>query len=282
MSVAILLVLPIFLSGYIFGSNAYYFKYRLMRTDGYHLYFSSAVIGVLFVASSTIIFLILEHVASGCVRHLISRAKNSFNSAFSLHSENHFELILIGLLSMLLSYLVAVYWNKRVKGMNASHRYAIKDDDFEKLLYDSNGEKPISFTMENGKVYIGLAFRSFRPDEERKSIRILPLRSGFRNKDSGKVEYDTFYMDLYERLSLVPAGLDSDKYSEYNKAYGEFIENTDDFSVVLPIVDIKSAHFFDVDVFEEFQKMAKESEINKSHADKIRDVKHKLPKRGQH
>jgi hypothetical protein len=113
---------------------------------------------------------------------------------------------------------------------------AIKNNDFEKLIarsvYDSF---PILFTLVSGKVYVGWAVSAPNPVQERKFIRILPIISGYRDKDTQTVKFTT---DYYPILSSIDNG--------NNQGL-----STEDFEVVIPSSQLSSCHLFDMTVYNE-------------------------------
>lgn len=265
MSVAILLVLPIFLSGYIYGRRAHHVKLKLIRRDGYHLYFTAATIGVLFVVLSTVLVISFDYLNLSLLGSIVNSIREAFNHTFNIEidSKSHFSVVVIGLLSMILSW-VAPYVSNKIWSAKECYEKSINDNDFELLLYENVGNAPISFSMENGKVYIGLVIRGIRPEEEERThIRILPLRSGFRNKNSGLVKFTTYYWEVYEKLDLVPIDPDLLDDDDFDDAVKTFFKNTADYQVILPADDIKAAHIFDEEAFKEFEKIGESAKDDK-------------------
>ena len=113
-------------------------------------------------------------------------------------------------------------------------QHAIKNNDFEKLIARSVYENfPILFTLESGKVYVGWAVSAPNPVQERKSVRILPIISGYRDKENLKVKFTT---DYYSVLVDVSNSEESNHLLE-------------DFEVVIPAGDLSACHLFDLDLY---------------------------------
>lgn len=100
-------------------------------------------------------------------------------------------------------------------------QHAIKNNDFEKLIARSVYDKfPILFTLEAGKVYVGWSVSVPNPTQERKSVRILPIISGYRDNKTKKVIFTTDYYSV-----LVGASNEAENYS------------LEDFEVIIPVSD---------------------------------------------
>jgi len=119
-------------------------------------------------------------------------------------------------------------------------RKAIKENDFELLVYRAaQTESPIMFTLNTGKVYVGKVVRGPNPAEQRHAVRIAPLLSGYRSKETHEFKITT---DYYEAMSELA------KPSAERSDYFQNLE-LEDFEIVFPSDQICSAHFFDMGVY---------------------------------
>jgi len=254
MSVALFILLPILLSGYIFASNANVFSYNIMRLEGYHLYFKSATYGTYFVFLSSVIVIVFHYQLTGSfLEPYISSIKDELNSTFSVTETPIFELILVSFISIVLSIKLVSICNF-IFDEKFSHFLNIKNDDFELLLLRAmEKEDLVQVTMENGKVYVGFVIRGFKPKEERKHLRILPIYSGYRD-DVGKVHHTTGY-------EIVTNALTNDVGDEDQRK-----EILIDFELILPVSEIKSAHIFRSDAWDAFTALEKKIQKSKAHS----------------
>ena len=127
--------------------------------------------------------------------------------------------------------------------------HAIKNNDFEKLIARSVFDNfPILFTLESGKVYVGWAVSAPNPTQERKSIRILPLVSGYRDKDTQIVKFTTDYIMILDSI--------------YNGADTKLL--LEDFEVVIPSRQLSSCHLFDMTIYNNHFRQSKSKECKKS------------------
>jgi hypothetical protein len=116
---------------------------------------------------------------------------------------------------------------------------AVQDNDFERLIHNATAnDSPLSVTIESQKVYVGYVAKSADPSQARKHIGLMPVMSGYRHAD-GRVEFTTFYSDVYEEIARGDVGRLSHLAIE-------------DFEIVIPIDKIQSANMFDIVAYEEF------------------------------
>jgi hypothetical protein len=109
----------------------------------------------------------------------------------------------------------------------------------DRLLYQASlAQHLLSISMKDGKVYIGYIQELPPNPEDRNSyFEILPVHSGYRDKDSREMKLTTFYESAYERL--VQSNADPEKWLVFLK--------------VLKIEDIVSAGRFDPEAYVQFQ-----------------------------
>lgn len=115
---------------------------------------------------------------------------------------------------------------------------AIQNNDFEKLLARSFHQTiPVMLTLQSNKVYVGWAVRAPNPVMERKSVRILPLASGYRDNEQ-RVVFTTDYLDLLNQIVV-----DENKLNHLKPG---------DIEIVLPVDQIVSSHLFDMEAHDSF------------------------------
>jgi len=240
MDTAILVVLPL-VGGYIFASRWIVTKYVVDREDGHRLYFRAVFYGVFLFAVALLSRLLLV----SCI-----------------DSYEHFEAALLSFYQGTLkdpkdpSQLNTLVTSLYAFGLGATlwvpfsflpnqwklflYDRAIRSNEFEMLIAAAARRViPIAVTMENNKVYVGLLSETPPPSQQRKSLTILPLMSGFRRADTSEIKFTTYYNLIYKKLDKISPNL-----------------TIDDFSIVLPIDKIQSVNMFDVVVYEEFQKQS--------------------------
>ena len=109
----------------------------------------------------------------------------------------------------------------------------------DRLLYRASlAQHLLSISMKDGKVYIGYIQELPPNPEDRNSyFEILPVQSGYRDKDSREMKLTTFYGEAYEQL--VQAKASAERWLVFLK--------------VLKIDDIVSAGRFDPEAYVKFQ-----------------------------
>ena len=124
-------------------------------------------------------------------------------------------------------------------GAKSEIRRAIQDHggDLRVFLHEAarNGV-PVSLTMKNRKVYVGLVMRA--PGlQEPSYVRLLPTVSGYREERTLRLVFSTPYEHVYEDL-------------ERRQAAGEKLAvDISSFVIILPLENIDSANQFDIDVY---------------------------------
>ncbi len=115
-----------------------------------------------------------------------------------------------------------------------------KGNHFEQLIDQCiNKELLVELSLYNGKCYIGYVLESQLTWPSEFDIPLVPIASGYRNKDTLELEITTHYSSIIQ----------------------EFKEkNRDEFRVIIPMSQIVSARQFDQEVYARFQDM-KLSEI---------------------
>lgn len=260
MSAAILLVLPIFLSGYIFANSSLFHKYRLIRLEGYHLYFTSASYGVVITISSAALYLLLFSVLPDSIVDFVRGFRDFVVRGLSITTRSVFPLLVIGAFSLILSLVFGYLFNKSIN-KRVSHYHSIKNDELELLFYDAGlNRKKVQFSMENEKVYVGVLVNISPPEEERKHIRMLPIKSGYRHPTTKEVTFNTHYEDIIAFAVLTALGDSDTENEEELKDAQERIDNAlIDFQILLPLADLKAAHIYSDTVRKTFEAIRKKA-----------------------
>jgi len=125
---------------------------------------------------------------------------------------------------------------------DAELRRAIKEwGDYLEVLFDGalNDTRQVSITTKSGKFYIGFITRNFDPAYERKYVTVLPTASGYRDTSSQVFRFTANYTKVYQQL--------------LEKEPGFLLTHAEDFQIVIPVAEIRSANVFDPEVYELFR-----------------------------
>lgn len=237
MSVAFLLLLPVLLSGFVFANTWVGSVYKISREEGYALYFRSAFYGCFIVVIS---FLLVIYSISSLDHNLNNFA---YEQTLLFKVEFHpFVLLLLytSYLSLLIAYPFAWLLNRTIPHFIRMHfiHDGIAGDDLEELLYKSMQETfTIQVSMKNRKHYIGFVISGYNPEKDSDFVKILPLMSGYRDKDALTFNPTTFYAPVYQSIKQ-----------------GNF-QTSVEFELLLPRSEIDSVGSFDMDAYAKFQEV---------------------------
>ena len=110
---------------------------------------------------------------------------------------------------------------------------------FEKSVSDA---KLVSITLKNNKVYIGIVTRYPEPHTKgERFVSILPIFSGYRDKETKRLAISTDYLAVYDELE------------ELQKADPSL--DTDDFDIIIPISEILSINIYSLAVSDLFDNI---------------------------
>lgn len=240
MDVALLLILPV-IGGYYFANNWNFTRFHSVREEGHRLYFRAVSFGTLLFTAAYLLRLPLLHYLAWFVEfettlrtHLAQFLKPpKDNPGF-----DGFPLMITSIYALLIGVLT---WRplNRLFPRDRLLKDAVQTDDFERLVHTAvEKDSPLLVTIDNGKVYVGFVIKTVDPSRDRKTLRILPVMSGYR-QTNGSVQFTTYYERVYDEIE--------------HGVRGRLPHLTpEDFEIVLPVERIVSANMFDILAYEEF------------------------------
>lgn len=247
MDTVLLFALPL-VGGLIFCSHWNYTRWRVAREDGHRLYFRAVLFGaILFVVVATLRYYVEPCFPAlvtfvGVVKNAIKPMAKEAAAATAVS-----DLAITCFLAMFAGWPFAKLLNLAFWKQTWLKR-AIKEDDLEEfILYAAENEIPIAATMDDGKVYVGFVTKGFDPAIGRKCIRLLPLISGYRDSKTHKLNFTTFYTELYGDATI------SDSEPKALPAPLSHLTAAD-FITLVPADRIASYRLFDALAYQEFQK----------------------------
>jgi hypothetical protein len=246
MDTVLLFALPL-VGGLFFCSCWNCTRWRVAREDGHRLYFRAVFAGALLFA----LVAGVRHQVESCfpeisakvtlVRNFIKPMAKEQSSASAIA-----DLAVTCFLAMLAGWPLAWLLNLGFRN-DYWLRRAIKKDTLEAFLLDAaDREISIAVTMDDRKVYVGFVVASFDLAIGRKCIQLLPLMSGYRHQDTHKVNFTTYYTELYGKAGS------ADQTAPLPAPLGHL--TAEDFITVLPVDRIISYRLFDAPAYREFQK----------------------------
>ena len=214
-----LLLLPL-LGGFLFLHITHFTRFQAQRLDGYRLLLYSALCGTALGILGRIIVLLLGltplGTSAGDVWWRFAPFGFSDTSAWGLA----------------LGPIIALVVNGFVNAEDAKDiEIRRHGNSLTKLLHRAEREtRPISVTLTNLKWYVGYVTESPNLSPTETYFRILPVVSGYRDRETLETFRKTFYREVL-------ADPDIDK---------------NDLVITLPIADVRIASFFDEDVYDEY------------------------------
>lgn len=239
MSVAVLVV--IFVSGFVFSGTYPPARFKQLRSTGWDSYSHIASWGLLFCAIGGLCVLIFDTLNfASLFFSWFSADLNQFAKS-SLFSPREGLFVVWGVISIALAWTSAQLFTTPASKKRAIARLAT-DNAFELMLYDSAEQvKPVLISLSSRKVYIGVVYRINNDDALGRTdyFSILPLWSGYRDKDSLRLKITTFYEDHY---SLV-------------RAQGPMTNEGifDQFKIVICSAEVSTLSYFEIRVYHELE-----------------------------
>ena len=224
-----LLLLPA-IGGYWLLTHCNYTRYRAERYSGYHLLFRSALYGVpLYCAARLLTF-------------LLDLLYPAVTLLWDVHVPDPFTSEVM--LSLALAFLFPIGFNKFYDSERGARRTATEVGDHIELLIDRSmrERQVIELSLRSRKTYIGYADETGIGRNADTDVILLPLLSGYRNKDTLALCLDTNYSPIIE---------------EYMQTAST--ATPPDLTVVIPLTEVVTARLFDISLYRAFQQSSEES-----------------------
>jgi hypothetical protein len=211
-----LLLLPL-LGGFLFLHITHFFRFEAQRLDGYRLLLYSALCGVGLGVIARLIIILLSPIGP-----MVMPIWNMF-APFPFAGTNALALGLGPPLALLVNAFIDTEKAKDIE----IRRHA---NSLAKLLHRAERETlPIAITLTNLKWYVGYVTESPNLSPSEIYFRILPLVSGYRDRETLEPVRKVFYRDV-----LLDPQVDKN-----------------DLVITIPLADVRIAGLFDEDVYDE-------------------------------
>ncbi len=105
---------------------------------------------------------------------------------------------------------------------------------------------PVLVSLKSKKVYVGIVSCPAFEHGDYEVVELLPLLSGYRDKDTLQVRFTSNYQSHYIRQGIGIVGTMSRL-------------TLDDFRTLLPKREIDNVSFFDIETFKKFQEIEKDA-----------------------
>lgn len=256
----VLLLAFILVIGFLFTHNYPPARYRQQRSNGWDSYFHVAQWGLLFSAFGLLLLLLFVLLLNFLCFLLSIPALSPwldyqipYLGTWLVHYEIHavsVAWILALLLGGLAAYAVALHKKEQLENNDNEHMEAYcevaKSDGLEELFYDAMVKGlMVLITLKSRKAYVGFVQKPRFMHSDTENVVIIPMISGYRDKDSLSFIARHSYIDYYQKHDIT--------------ATSEPL-TIDDFRTVMPRAEIESVSLFDADTFLNFEKVDESAE----------------------
>lgn len=213
-----LLILPVLVAGFFACHIHPVHSYRLHRYEGQYLYLRSAALGLKCFAIAFLLALsghyLIPNSLSFCsfninleLSSFLDSVMKLFGAATTEEAKKMAWFFLFSALLFVAAFLVKSWahvrlrfrfgrWNCKVFVIGE----LLDDSPLDSLLFQASlkKEKSIMLSMSDRKVYVGKVISLGEPSETSgmdQDVSILPIMSGYRNKDDLNVDFTTRYED---------------------------------------------------------------------------------------
>lgn len=222
------LLVPV-LSGYLLLVSNSLTRFRLLRQSGYHLFLQSALVG----AGLVLLARLVEILVRGT--HPLVDIIGAWWAELA-----PFDHSGTAALTILLAVVIVAVTNDLVDPHEATRRAAYKHGDLiEWLLQEAiEDEGLIELSTRNGRSYVGFPQESGIGARDECDISLIPLASGYRQKETGRLILTTSYAEV-----LLAGHAPADK-----------------FQVVIPVSEVISVRRFHPRAHAQFQAEENQAE----------------------
>lgn len=246
------------LAGYLFVHISNRFRFRAQSLDGYRLLIESATAGVVLLGAARLLTLLLGVAAPGLYRFWHDRIVPDPNLAYLGTAILSFFLGIsapliynrlprLGLCSRAVrAILVArMAWPLRrgvrwIRRAYIENRRAALDSEIRlhgngvtRLLHDAaTFGTLILVTLSSRKWYVGYVAEAVNLEPKESCFRLLPVISGYRDKDDLRLNRQVYYRPVYEAIRAKNGSIES-------------------FIVTLGLKDVQDAREFDEGIYED-------------------------------
>lgn len=244
--------------GYYYASKAKIAKINLRRSAGWETYVYLGWHGVRF----TLLAILVSTILYFPLFVLLSIIDWLFSTQWKVASLNILKYVVfdnVQVYHLIIAFLTYSICKINIDDENKQDlqqqlkQLAQHDGMLSIILEAANKQKTIRVSLKSKKVYVGLILEEQFERVDLDCIVLVPLVSGYRDKDTLSVFFDCNYYPVYDKNQLFSK-------SEFSK---DDMLRLEDFRLAIRISEVESVSFFDFSVIDEFEYYEK---INNSHA----------------
>jgi hypothetical protein len=234
-----LLLLPL-IGGYLFINQFNRWKFLAQRTDGYHFLFETSLAGILLLAFSELLIILLRP-SVGFIDVAWHRVLPMSGSGVTSLS------FVLGLtLPWLLNYFFPI-------GREVERAIQLRATSFEQIFdYALRTMKPVQVILRSGKVYVGHVLQWSGPLHEDDAITLLPMFEGYQHTEDKGITYTADYASAFQLAADKRAGLT--------------IDDIGGSGVAVHVSDIEVVNLFSMALYQQLQLVPVEQPSKKVNA----------------
>ncbi len=250
-----------FISGYLFVSRSDYQRYITSREYGHRYYFRCCTIGFISCITGLTIEFILDtlNIPSYFLQLLNTSIEQSYIHTSHLTFKEYLALkFFFGLsLGMPLSWIGAKIRNRcSSPDISLSEALNRKNISLEKFIYQKiKTLETVLITLSSRKIYVGILHNMSLGDREIEYLVILPVLSGYRDKDKLTVSFTTNYYFHYAQ--------NLDDNGEPINGNGASLN---DFVEIIPVTQVTHIGSFNLKTYKQFIKDKSHENLGSSHS----------------
>ncbi|MBS6210188.1 MAG: hypothetical protein KH812_08865 [Proteus hauseri] len=246
----------VLISGYLYVNTSVSSKYKFKRSVGWDAYFYVAVWGVCFTVIAWLICSALSLL--GVFRYIYNILlshdyidSETINRVFPLSLSNKLnfadiKFAIFGLVSLFLAFSVGYFqrhWvNRNDDRVIDALAKAVNNDPLESMLIEASVRSfPVILTLSSRKIYVGFINCPRFEHGKAEYLQLLPLLSGYRDKEDLTVTITTNYRRHYLD-SGIANGMSDTRLS------------LSDFRTLIPKDEIEGISFFDPNTYSKFKE----------------------------
>lgn len=244
-------ILVVVVAGFLFTSRYPLAKFKQIRSSGWAFYLHAFSWGTIFCFLSAILLLVADY---GDWLVYFAKIWNIDLNLFLNKIQSdiiHIKWLTWAVSSLILAWLFGFITTQiPTNHQKASCRVA-QENEFEQLLFDAaHNNQLVLVTLTSRKVYAGFVLQTLSLDNLNKTefFSLLPLFSGYREKDTLSLNLPTNYERFYNSLD--------DQDNNWEKLR--------QFRVILPSNQVAMISYFDLKAHEEISKNPPEPIITSS------------------
>ncbi|HFC8547237.1 TPA: hypothetical protein ACFRG8_001355 [Neisseria lactamica] len=254
---AVLFTMLVLVIGYHYARNLPSEKVNLKRSAGWETYVYLGFHGLRFLILalfSLIILWVLAFIVLRAIDYI-------FDSSIQIYLQRQITRILFDDIQVYHVLIAAFSWalcqseiqDKTRKGNTLIVENIKNYDGLLRLVIEAAAkQKPIRLSLKSRKIYVGLVMEEQFESGDLDYVLIVPLVSGYRDKDTLDIFFDCSYLSVYEKHELLSG---DEELSE------EKLLKLNDFRLAIKAGEIESVAFFEFSVLNEFERYKKSPEV---------------------